>query len=142
MFDLDGVLSDASGRQHFLDGPGKRDWNAFFDACGDDALIGAPAALLATLDPSLVVILLTGRPVRVRRMTSAWLERHELRWDLLIMRAGGSYAGAREMKRNAVRDLRAGGFDLRLALDDDARIVEMLEEEGVPALYVHSGYYG
>lgn len=141
MFDLDGVLSDATSRQHFLDGPGRRDWQGFFDACGEDPLIEASAALLHLLDPGLVVVLLTGRPVRVRRMTLAWLDRHRLRWDLLVMRAGGSYAGAREMKRVAVADLRAMGFDLRLAVDDDARIVEMFGEEGVPALYIHSGYY-
>ena len=34
VFDMDGVLSDASGRQHYLDGP-FRDWEAFFAACGE-----------------------------------------------------------------------------------------------------------
>ncbi len=31
---------------------------------------------------------------------------------------------------------------LQLALEDDRRNLEMFEEEGVPCLYVHSGYYG
>ena len=35
MYDSDGVLSDASGRQHHLDGP-VRDWAAFFEASVDD----------------------------------------------------------------------------------------------------------
>ena len=35
VFDLDGVLSDAAGRQHFLEQP-SQDWEAFFDACGED----------------------------------------------------------------------------------------------------------
>ncbi|HWC38369.1 MAG TPA: hypothetical protein VG476_07560, partial [Acidimicrobiales bacterium] len=38
VFDIDGVLSDAASRQHFLESP-RRDWNAFFDACGEDPLI-------------------------------------------------------------------------------------------------------
>ena len=33
--DMDGVISDASGRQHFLDGSNK-DWWAFFEASVDD----------------------------------------------------------------------------------------------------------
>ena len=33
VFDMDGVLSDAAGRQHFLEWPA-RDWEAFFAACG------------------------------------------------------------------------------------------------------------
>jgi len=65
VFDIDGVLSDAAGRQHFLDA-GRRDWTAFFEACGDDPVIEEVARLLELLDSSLAVILLTGRPGRVR----------------------------------------------------------------------------
>jgi hypothetical protein len=31
VFDIDGVLADAAGRQRFLE-PGIRDWDAFFEA--------------------------------------------------------------------------------------------------------------
>ena len=34
VFDLDGVLSDAVGRQHLIEWP-QRDWYAFFDAPGE-----------------------------------------------------------------------------------------------------------
>ena len=57
VFDMDGVLSDASSRQHFLDSP-RRDWDAFFAACGDDALIDEVARLLEVLDDDLRVVLL------------------------------------------------------------------------------------
>ena len=51
MFDLDGVLSDAAGRQHFLDGSiGTKDWKAFFAASGDDPLIEDVHCLLSLLD--------------------------------------------------------------------------------------------
>jgi len=36
IFDIDGVLADAAGRQHYLDWG---DWKSFFDACGDDPVI-------------------------------------------------------------------------------------------------------
>lgn len=36
--DIDGVLSDAASRQHYLEAP-RPDWRGFFDACGDDAVI-------------------------------------------------------------------------------------------------------
>ena len=92
VFDIDGVLSDAAGRQHFIE-HGRRDWHAFFEACGDDPVIEEIARLLELLDPTLDVILLTGRPQRVQPQTLAWLERYGLRWDLLVMRAGGLRAG-------------------------------------------------
>jgi hypothetical protein len=40
-----------------------------------------------------------------------------------------------------VYELRRYGFDLKLAFEDDRRNVEMFSHEGVPCLYVHSGYY-
>ena len=36
IFDIDGVLADAAGRQHYLDWG---DWKSFFDAVGDDPII-------------------------------------------------------------------------------------------------------
>ena len=59
VFDMDGVLSDAASRQHYIEGPGRRDWHAFFEACGDDPLIEEVAALLDLLDASLRIVLLT-----------------------------------------------------------------------------------
>ena len=140
VFDIDGVLSDAVSRQHFLES-GRRDWEAFFDACGDDPLIEEVACLLSLLDPELRIVMLTGRPVRVQPQTVAWLDRYELRWDVLIMRDYGDYTAAREFKRSTVADLRRFGFDLHLAFEDDRRNLEMFRAEGVACVYIHSGYY-
>ena len=141
LVDIDGVLSDATNRQHFLEDQAKRNWRAFFDAGGDDPLIGEVARRLVVIDPDLQVVLLTGRPVRVQPQTLAWLDRYGVRWDLLIMRNVGDYSAAREFKRQTVSELREHGFDLRLAFEDDRRNLEMFHEEGVPCVYIHSGYY-
>ena len=140
VFDIDGVLSDAAGRQHFIE-RGRRDWTAFFEACGDDEVIEEIARLLELLDPRLTVVLLTGRPLRVRPQTLAWLERYGVRWDLLVMRDRGDYDHVTDFKRRVVEDLRAFGLDLRLALEDDPSNHAMFVAEGVPCVYIHSGYY-
>ena len=140
MFDLDGVLSDAVSRQHFLEGR-RQDWDAFFEACGEDPLIDEVAALLHLLDPSVAIVLLTARPFRVQPQTLAWLDRYRLRWDLLVMRDFGDYQSARTFKRRSVTELREYGFDLQLAFEDDRRNLEMFRAEGVPCVYIHSGYY-
>jgi phosphoglycolate phosphatase-like HAD superfamily hydrolase len=140
VFDMDGVLSDAAGRQHLLERP-RRNWDAFFEAVGEDELIHEVARLLEVLDADLRVVLLTARPIRVQAQTVEWLDRHALRWDLLVMRDWGDYGASRDFKRDAVADLRAHGFDLRLAFEDDRRNVEMFHREGVPCVYIHSGYY-
>jgi phosphoglycolate phosphatase-like HAD superfamily hydrolase len=140
VFDVDGVLSDAVGRQHFIE-RGRRDWDAFFDACGEDAVIAELARVLELLDPSLQIILLTGRPMRVQPQTLAWLERYDLRWDLLVMRSRGDYSQVTWFKRDTVDELRQFGFDLRLAFEDDPNNFAMFHAMGIPCVYIHSGYY-
>ncbi len=138
--DIDGVLSDAASRQHYLESP-RRDWRAFFDACGEDPVIEEVKVLLDLLDPELRVVLLTARPERVHPLTEAWLHHYEIRYDVLIMRPYGDYDMARHFKQATVADLRAYGFVLELAIEDDRRNVEMFRREGIPSLYKHSGYY-
>ena len=138
--DIDGVLSDAASRQHYIEYP-RRDWQQFFDACGEDRVIEEMKILLDLLDPTLRVLLLTGRPARVHPLTEAWLKRYGIRWDALLMREGGDYSMAREFKEEAIADLRTRGFDLRLAIEDDRRNVDMFRAAGLPCIYIHSGYY-
>ena len=118
-----------------LPGVPRRDWEAFFAACGDDKLIDEVARLLDLLQPELSVILLTARPLRVQPQTLAWLDRYALRWDLLIMREHGDYLASRHFKQRTVGELREAGFDLRLAFEDDLRNYEMFHDEGVPHLH-------
>ena len=93
------------------------------------------------IDPDLVVVLLTARPAWVRKQTLAWLHRYGLRWDLLAMRGPSDHGSARDFKRRSVRELRAAGFEPLLSFEDDRRNVTMFHEEGVPTVYIHSGYY-
>ena len=139
-FDLDGVLSDATRRQHYLEWP-RRDWETFFAECGEDELIAEVARVLECLDDGLRIVLLTARPIRVQAQTLAWLQRYELRWDLLVMRDWGDYMAAPSFKRLTVHELRDYGFELRLAFEDDQRNVDMFHDEGVPCVYIHSGYH-
>ncbi len=140
--DIDGVLADASHRQWHLDGP-VRDWGGFFAAATGDALLAHHAELVRCLDEQLQVVLLTARPFRLRGLTLDWIERHELRWDLLALRGPTQdMTHSVRFKRDALALLRSFGFSPSFALEDDPRIVEMYAAEALPCLYVHSGYYG
>jgi uncharacterized HAD superfamily protein len=140
VIDIDGVLSDAVSRQHYLESP-RRDWRSFFDACGQDPVIEEVKVLLDLLDADLRIVLLTARPQRVHHLTEAWLHHYAIRWDLLVMRSYGDYDVARDFKASTVWELRERGFELKLAIEDDRRNVEMFRSVGIPCLYKHSGYY-
>ena len=136
--DIDGVLADASHRQFFLD---YHDWDSFFMAVGDDPVLAPQAAALGLFDAGHVIALVTSRPQWVSDLTTAWLRRHRLRWDVLIMRSNGDYRRAPQVKTAAVVQLRSAGFDPVLAFDDDARNVAAYDRLGVPCVYIHSGYH-
>jgi len=138
VFDMDGVLSNASDRQHHI---ANRDWNAFFEACGEDEVIHELSRLLSLLAPDLHVVLLTARPLRVQPQTLEWLVRHDLRWNLLCMRPDRSGLEAWQFKQQTVGELREFGFDLKLAFEDDRKNADMFHGEGIPCVYIHSGYY-
>jgi hypothetical protein len=87
------------------------------------------------------VVLLTARPLRVQPQTLEWLARHELRWDLLCMREDRSGQEAWQFKQRTVGQLREYGFDLKLAFEDDRKNADMFHGEGIPCVYIHSGYY-
>lgn len=140
VFDIDGVLANADERQHMINGK-DCNWPAFFAACGQDRVIDETSRLLEVIGADTKIILLTGRPIGIEAQTLEWLTRNKLRWDLLIMREHGTYESSLIFKREAVRTLKNNGFDLRLAFEDDQKNLEMLEDEGVPCIYIHSGYY-
>jgi len=57
------------------------------------------------------------------------------------MREYGDYSGVDQFKRGALHDLVGQGYEIRLALDDDPKNHAMYVREGVPCVYIHSGYY-
>ena len=143
VFDLDGVISDASHRQHFLRGE-RKNWRGFFTSAGLDPPYEAGVALAASVDDDHAVAILTARPNYVADTTRAWLAAHEVRHDLLILRprhGRGSGGPSADFKRYELSRLRAAGFEVVLVIEDDERNIEMFRSEGVSALYVHSGYY-
>ena len=138
--DIDGVLSDAASRQHYLEAP-RRDWHAFFEACGDDPVIEEIKVLLDLLDPDLRIVLLTARPERVHHLTEAWLRRYQIRWDVLLMRPLGRLRHGPRLQ--AGERLGAPRATASTSPRDRGRPPQRRDvpREGVPCIYFHSGYY-
>ncbi len=131
LVDIDGVLADAGHRLHFLQRQ-PRDWDAFFEAAADDPPLPGGLRLLDLFDTELVIVLVTGRPARLRDLTVTWLEAHGVTWDLLAMRPPGDRSAASNLKRRTLDVLRAAGWEPRLAIDDDEAVVTAYARAGVP----------
>lgn len=130
--DIDGVLADASHRQHHVAGRPK-DWDAFFAAVGDDPLIERGRDLVADLAQEHVVVLLSGRPERTRADTEAWLERHGIAASRLVLRADRDRRPAARAKAELIRGIGSPG-EVAVVVDDDETVVESLSSLGYRTL--------
>ena len=143
VLDLDGVISDASHRQHFLAAERSRDkdWHGFFHSCVDDPVIPHGAELAASISPERCVVILTARIDEIRDKTVAWLDANGIRRDWLILRGPREGGPSVDWKRGQLELLAEAGAEVRLCADDDPRNVEMMRALDIPTLYIPSGYY-
>ena len=132
--DLDGVVADVRHRLHHLSTRPK-DWDGFFAAAVDDAVLPEGRAVVERLvDEGQVVVWLTGRPERCRPDTVRWLRRNDLPEAELYMRRDGDRRPARETKLAIVRRLSADR-PMSVVVDDDDAVVRALRQAGFTVLH-------
>ena len=140
IFDLDGVISDASHRQHFLEKEDK-DWSGFFAACPNDPPIPSGVELTNLLSNIKSIIILTARPVSVQAQTINWLKKYSIAWKALIMKSVEDPNLSSEMKLLALEEIRGANLKPILIFDDDPRNIAMFKEQEIPTMSIYSGYY-
>jgi hypothetical protein len=129
--DIDGVVADARHRLHVLS---SGDWRAFFAAANDDPLLAEGAQLAHRLAQDNDIVWITGRPERTRPDTIAWLAGHTLPAPpdgaRLLMHPGDERS-TREHKLAWTLDL-SRSHHLRLVVDDDPTVIDLLEHHQLP----------
>lgn len=131
--DIDGVIADASHREHHLRGA-RKDWDAFFGEVSGDAVLPRGVERVRELSREHEVVLLTGRPESCRVDTVAWLDRHGVPYSRLLMRPVGDHRPAQLFKRELV--MRTGKpNDVAEIIDDDSRVISALVSAGYIATF-------
>lgn len=135
IFDIDGVLADARHRLHLIR-QNSPDWEAFFARAADDSPIEPVVNLARALDQGgAIIVLVTGRPERIRSITEAWLHHYLVPWTYLLMRADGDRRPDTVVKMEAFHNLRINYcLDSKLAIEDRPSVVAMWRELGVCCL--------
>lgn len=122
VFDIDGVLADVEHRQHHLQG-GRMSWDAFFAEATDDPPLAPGIALVQQAQrDGRVVVYLSGRPERLREVTTRWLDQHGCPPGELVLRPDADHSPAVRLKLGRLREI-AGAFTIALFVDDDERVV-------------------
>lgn len=110
--DLDGTLCDSAHREHLARA---KEWDEFHAGIPDDLPHWDVVDLLTVLDCSLntmvadmEVIALTGRNERYRLTTEAWLNKHRIKVDHLLMRPNDDWRSDDLLKPKLLVDFAAG----------------------------------
>ena len=134
VFDIDGTVADARHRLHLITGQADHEhWVRFFDAAVDDPPLAVGVARAKELAAAYDIVWLTGRPERIRGLTETWLTRHGLPDGRLLMLPNGEQKLARMFKLDAIRRL-AAEHEIAVVVDDDPRVVALLEREHIPVV--------
>jgi len=130
--DIDGVLADVRHRLKFLERRPK-DWRGFFGAAAQDPVLEVGRETVARLAEVCDVVYLSGRPEHCRRDTEEWFTRHGLPVGQLLLRRGGDFRPAKEVKVEILRQL-AQRAPVTVLVDDDPAVLEAARTAGFDVL--------
>ena len=133
VWDLDGTLACGKHRLHLLPKPEDANltsgWLAFNMEAGKDAPIQDNIDLLRITQRNHKIIILTGRSDDAYRITYAWLRKHSIYYDELMMRPKYDHRKDIEFKEEALREI---GLDRILCCFDDLEhVVKHIRSLGV-----------
>lgn len=142
IYDIDGTLANGDHRLHLIQ-QAPRQWDAYFDLCGQDIPIEHMIRILRVLDRGFVSVFATGRVERTREMTTQWLTRNGAytgRYPLrLYMRPDGDHRNDDVLKIEMLAKIRADGFEPLMVFEDRSRVVKAYRDVGVPCAQIASG---
>ena len=142
IFDLDGTLALIDDRRDLATKDnGKFDWDVFFDPKNIDLdLPNQPVIDMANMlsKQGYKIYILSGRSDKTEDATIAWLDKHNVNYDLLIMRPQNQL-----YKKDS--DLKQGWLDtigkdrVSMIFDDRNQVVDMWRDNGITAFQVADG---
>ena len=136
IFDLDGTLADCTHRVHLLP-----DWDAFYDACYEDAPIEPIVALYKELFDSFLydVHIWSGRRQSEEDKTWMWFDKYHIPIpddDYWKMRNVGDHRPDTELK---ALWLDTAPFTPSLVFEDRTSVVQMYRDRGIQVCQVAPG---
>jgi phosphoglycolate phosphatase-like HAD superfamily hydrolase len=144
IFDLDGTLSDATHRQHLVQGK-KKNFTAFYEACGlDKVKIATVKVMHGMFLAGFDIWVWSGRSDEVEAQTIRWLKDNGVWYMLneLRMRKAGDYTPDDVLKMGWYDALPQEDKErLLLTFDDRDRMVAAWRGKGVVCFQVAPGNF-
>ncbi len=138
VFDLCDTLADTRHRAHLIPPASTAriasSWDRYSLACGGDAPIPPVIRLLMTLSEHYRIFILTSRGEVARAETVAWLARHNIPYDRLIMRSPDEHREPAAVKAEWIKNI--GPAHIFCAFDDNDDVVREIRSMGITCMQV------
>lgn len=143
VIDLDGTLCDCAHRVHLA---AAKQWDEFHSLCHKDQPFQDLVHIInlaARLDSGYILVAVTGRSEKFRKMTYDWLAKYGLlhKIDKLLMRPDDNFEKDGQMKLGLLKIEGINPEDIAFALDDRETVVAAFREAGIACYQVRVGSY-
>lgn len=128
--DIDGTLAKMGDRSPY-------DWSKV----GVDRVHRDIADLVDDIGAMRSIILVSGRDESCREQTVAWLDRHDIKYDMLLMRPAGNNEKDTIIKERIYREHILGKYHVDYVLDDRDQVVKLWRSLGLRCLQVADGNF-
>ena len=135
--DIDGTLSNNAHRQHHIANSEAKDWESFHNEAIHDQPNEWCVELIEDMYSSArhkIVILVTARYEKYRKLTEEWLDKFNIPYDFLYMRPNDVHGEDTDYKKKVYEDLIKPYYDVVFCIEDRPRITRMWRGLGLPCL--------
>ena len=141
LFDLDSSLADTRHRWHLSPGADpESSWDRYCAARMGDAPIPGAVAAARLHYPHHQVNICSGSEASAEQVTRAWLDRHRVPFDALVLRTDPAARNA-DIKVRYIEFLRSVGIETVLFYEDQREVaLEIYQRTRVPVLGVNPLY--
>lgn len=134
IFDMDGTLANCRHRLHFVRGPGKKNWQKFFEQGKDDPPKVEIIRLAVELSINNSILIASGRPEHLRKDTERWLKQQNVPYDAIFLRKDNDRRPDGTVKSEMLALMHAQGYSPWLAVDDRDSAVQAWRDLGITCL--------
>jgi adenylate kinase family enzyme len=140
--DLDGTLCNIEHRLHFVK-DGKKDWKNFMlpDNIIQDQVNNWCKKIIDSMKQDNIIVLCSGRPDNLRKVTEEWLKTNKIHYDHLLMRPRDDH------RQDAIVKEIILDFEILpmvkpiFAIDDRTQVVDMWRKRGIVTLQCADGNF-
>lgn len=132
----DAIICDIDGTIALMDGR-----NPYVPTMTDKLNFPVSDIIAKEFWDETAIILVSGRSEKYREVTEKWLDKHNVKYDKLIMREFGDNRPDEVIKREIYLQQINNKFYIKYVLDDRDKVVRMWRDEGLLCLQVYYGNF-